>query len=264
MHGAKGKEKESGTNRKEKESGMNRKEKESDINRKEEEKRKESESDNDDDNADTVDGCTHFYHGIHSIPLVKNEVLCIFLDINGLLVFRKWIDGEYTETIVRPYAQAFLEMLINDPQIEIVFWTGVTSEKQQRLLMVEMKKLFNISEWKPGCKRKKRSFRVLRAIDEFKKKGPNSTFPGSNKPIYLKPLSFVKNIFLQYFKYVLIDDENDMLKSKGKNKKGDLSNPDKEHLSIKTFDGDLNDRELKEGEQGWELVFDYIHNIFNM
>lgn len=62
----------------------------------------------------------------------------------------------------------------------------------------------------------------------------------------------------------LIDDENDMLKSKGKNKKGDLSNPDKEHLSIKTFDGDLNDRELKEGEQGWELVFDYIHNIFNM
>ena len=74
----------------------------------------------------------------------------------------------------------------------------------------------------------------------------------------------MKNIFLQYFKYVLIDDENDMLKSKGKNKKGDLSNPDKEYLSIKTFDGDLNDRELKEGEQGWELVFDYIHNIFNM
>ena len=198
----------------------------------------------------------------------------ILLDVNGTLLYRKWLGYKqgYGPCTLRPLVHEFFSALSKETRTVIGIWTGATTMKKMRELLqilaragIKKNDLFCSIPALPGCKSRK-------------------CFPGTTKPIWLKPISVLVDQVLPKFKqaappphthtpkhspvptltitltdmYVCLqillldDDEEKMLGIyNSSTKKTRLANDPDEYVIVSHFRGDPQDDKLRIGGRVW-------------
>ena len=176
----------------------------------------------------------------------KNGKVLLVCDINGTLLHRKWNDkakkgrGEYGKALARPYVGEFFNHFKKSRNVDLALWTGANTPSKEETIVAALEAAC------PGIKKACKK-RIMRASRAFKRTDKGKYFAGTEKIIVVKPVSMLKAWWPEYNGIVLLD--NDIEKSQGMPKKGKqvLKNHESEYITVKTFDGDMDDTELCPG-----------------